>query len=69
MQMNCVEMNFLLNPWPLSFGLGPQSFYFRGPACSWQKNVSLYPCAPHGPVLEISNCPLAPHRLNLLGAS
>ena len=32
-----------LNPRPPSFGLGPQSFCFRGPACFWPKNVSLYP--------------------------
>ena len=36
-------INFLPNPGPLSFGLGPQSFYIRGTACSWWKNVSLYP--------------------------
>ena len=34
---------FPLNPGPLSFGLGPQSFCFRGPACSWRKKDSLYP--------------------------
>ena len=39
------ELNFLPNPGPLSFGLGPKSFYFRGPACSWRKNVRLYPCS------------------------
>ena len=42
---NGVEMGliFPLKPWPLNFGLSPQSFYFRGPACSWRKKFSLYP--------------------------
>ena len=43
---NGVEMSFIFppNPGPLCFGLGSQSFGFRGSACSWRKKVSLYLC-------------------------
>ena len=35
--------NFPLYPGDLSFGLGPQSYSFRGPVGCWRKRVSLYP--------------------------
>ena len=40
---NAVEISliFRLILGPFSFGLGPQSFCFRDPACSMRKKVSL----------------------------